>query len=192
MVNSQHRRKLDLKAEKCVFVGYSPVSKAYKLLSPITNKLLISRNVQFDEEAFWDWSKNEGGVQKLTFEGLEESTRGGSLAETTQLTIETAPENSPSHTWTNSEATEEQETPLRYRSLNEIYNTCTFALTIADPLNYNDASKQPLWEETMQEEINSIHKNLTWDLIELPKGHKAIGLKWDFKTKLHSNGRINK
>ena len=76
--------------------------------------------------------------------------------------------------------------------MNDIYNSCTYALTVADPLNYNDASKQPEWKEAMQEEINSIHKNLTWDLTKLPKDHKAIGLKWVFKTKLNSYGSVYK
>ena len=44
----------------------------------------------------------------------------------------------------------------------------------------------------MQEEINSIHKNLTWDLTELPKDHRAIVLKWVYKTKLNSDGSVYK
>ena len=143
MVNSQQRRKLDPKSERCVFIGYCPASRAYKLLNPITNKLQVSRNVWFDEEASWDWSENKDGVQKLTFEGLEESTREDSPAEISQSNIQNTPEDSPRNTRTSNETVEEQDTPLRYRSLNDIYNSCTYALTVADPSNYNDASKQP-------------------------------------------------
>lgn len=28
-----------------------------------------------------------------------------------------------------------------------------------------------------------MHTNNVWDLVELPKGHKAIGSKWAFKLK---------
>ena len=35
-------------------------------------------------------------------------------------------------------------------------------------------------------------KNKTWDLINLPAGAKAIGLKWIFKVKRNSDGSINK
>jgi len=38
----------------------------------------------------------------------------------------------------------------------------------------------------------SITKNKTWDLVELPVGVKAIGLKWVFKLKQNSDGSINK
>ena len=35
----------------------------------------------------------------------------------------------------------------------------------------------------MQEEMESLHKNRTWDLVKLPKGKKAIRCKWVFKKK---------
>ena len=33
----------------------------------------------------------------------------------------------------------------------------------------------------MNEEIESLHKNLTWELMESPKGQKIVGCKWAFK-----------
>ncbi|GKB12423.1 ribonuclease H-like domain, reverse transcriptase, RNA-dependent DNA polymerase [Tanacetum coccineum] len=42
-------------------------------------------------------------------------------------------------------------------------------------------------------ELDSINRNNTWELTTLPKGHKAIGLKWVFKeTKKDANGNIIK
>ena len=35
----------------------------------------------------------------------------------------------------------------------------------------------------MEEEINVIKKNDTWELSKLPKGHEAIGVKYVFKIK---------
>ncbi|CAA7034524.1 unnamed protein product [Microthlaspi erraticum] len=43
-----------------------------------------------------------------------------------------------------------------------------------------------------EDEISSIEKNNTWDLVELPYGAKPIGLKWVFKLKRNSDGSINK
>ena len=38
------------KSKKCVFLGYSDVTKGYRLLDDKTNKLVVSRDVIFDEK----------------------------------------------------------------------------------------------------------------------------------------------
>jgi hypothetical protein len=35
----------------------------------------------------------------------------------------------------------------------------------------------------MAKEIESLHKNQTWDLVELPERKRKIGCKWVFKKK---------
>ncbi|KAG7599681.1 GAG-pre-integrase domain [Arabidopsis suecica] len=61
-----------------------------------------------------------------------------------------------------------------------------------EPWDYNEAKDSKKWKEACVEEISSIEKNKTWDLVELPVGAKAIGLKWVFKLKRNSDGSINK
>ena len=39
------------------------------------------------------------------------------------------------------------------------------------------------WMGAMVEEIQSLHKNQTWDLVELLEGKRAIGCKWVYKKK---------
>ncbi|XP_025674246.1 uncharacterized protein [Arachis hypogaea] len=55
-VPDQLRKKLDDKGEKCIFIGYSTDSKAYKLYNPVSKKVIISRDVTFDEKDIWDWN----------------------------------------------------------------------------------------------------------------------------------------
>jgi len=50
------RKKLDDKGERCIFIGYSSNSKASKFYYPETKKVIISRDVTFDEEGIWNWS----------------------------------------------------------------------------------------------------------------------------------------
>ena len=50
------RKKLDDRGHKCVFIGVSDTSKAYKLFNPLTKKIVTSRDVVFDEENTWEWS----------------------------------------------------------------------------------------------------------------------------------------
>ncbi|GJZ32250.1 retrovirus-related pol polyprotein from transposon TNT 1-94 [Tanacetum coccineum] len=44
----------------------------------------------------------------------------------------------------------------------------------------------------MEEEIKSIEKNDTWELTTLPKGQKAIGVKWVYKAKKNAKGEVEK
>nr|GFB07230.1 ribonuclease H-like domain, reverse transcriptase, RNA-dependent DNA polymerase [Tanacetum cinerariifolium] len=66
-------------------------------------------------------------------------------------------------------------------------------LLVEDELrNFKEALKDEKWIEAMKVEIESININNTWKLTTLPKDHKAIGLKWEFKMKRDANGEILK
>ena len=53
-VPDELRKKLDKKGWKCILVGYSEDTKAYKLYDHITRKVIISHDVQFVENESWD------------------------------------------------------------------------------------------------------------------------------------------
>ena len=44
----------------------------------------------------------------------------------------------------------------------------------------------------MKEEMRAIEKNNTRELVELPKDHKEIRVKWVYKTKLGPDGKVLK
>ena len=74
------------------------------------------------------------------------------------------------------------------RSLADIYDTSNFATL--DPESFEDASKQKVWVQAMEEKINMIEKNKTWELVNRPEDKDIIGVKWVYKTKLNSDGSI--
>ncbi|XP_060670853.1 uncharacterized protein LOC132800700 [Ziziphus jujuba] len=39
------------------------------------------------------------------------------------------------------------------------------------------------WKAAMDEEIDSLHRNQTWKLVDKPKGGRVVGCKWVFKKK---------
>ena len=47
----------------------------------------------------------------------------------------------------------------------------SFALTtLYEPHAYRKAHTDPLWQQAMNEKLNALHKNHTWDMIDLPPG----------------------
>ena len=81
--------------------------------------------------------------------------------------------------------------PQKTRSLSEIYAT-TQAMFVVDPIIFEEAAEKEEWTNAMNEEIAAIQRNKTWELMNLPKGKKAIGVKWVFRTKFHADGSIQK
>ena len=45
------------------------------------------------------------------------------------------------------------------------------------------------WLSAMQDEMDSLHENHTYELVELPKGKKALRNKWVYKLKLGDTGK---
>ena len=93
----------------------------------------------------------------------------------------------------------EREVP-RTRSIRDLYEVaerldnptlfCLFA--DCEPVDFQEAVQDTKWRKAMDEEIEAIQKNDTWELAILLKGHKAIGVKWVYKTKKNANGEVER
>ena len=57
---------------------------------------------------------------------------------------------------------------------------------------YLTALKIPHWFKAMQEEIKALNHNHTWDLVPSPSIANVVGSKWVFKTKLNSDGIVER
>ena len=66
------RQKLDNKSFKCVFLGISEESKAYRLFDPEAKRIVISRDVIFEEEEKWNWGKSVKEIRCDTLEWGDE------------------------------------------------------------------------------------------------------------------------
>ena len=62
----------------------------------------------------------------------------------------------------------------------------------AEPIDVEEALQEPQWIQAMKEELSSIKKNNTWDLVNLPKGKIPIAVKWVFKVKKNPIGEVVK
>lgn len=61
-----------------------------------------------------------------------------------------------------------------------------------EPATFEEARREEFWRKAMMEEMASIEQNKTWKLVNLPHGHRPIGLKWVFKVKRDETGAIVK
>ena len=64
--------------------------------------------------------------------------------------------------------------------------------TISIPSSVQDALEDPKWTKAMNEEMEALQKNATWELVSLPKGRKTIGCRWVFTVKLRADGSIDR
>nr|GEZ60125.1 retrovirus-related Pol polyprotein from transposon TNT 1-94 [Tanacetum cinerariifolium] len=185
-VPSQRILKLDDRSEKHVFVGYDKQSKGYKLYNPVTRKVVVSRDVEFDEEGSWYWS-------------IQESERYDSLPMTDEKETDESSEKarqpqSPTSTQDSPSSSSEGEPKTRslqelYEVTDEIHLICLYA--DYEPLVFKEA-KSKKWRQAMEEEMRSIKKNDTWELTTLLKGQKAIGLSGYTRPKRNAKGEVEK
>ncbi|MFS7989867.1 putative RNA-directed DNA polymerase [Helianthus anomalus] len=97
-IPAQMRTKLDARSHKCVFLGISQESKAYRLYDPKNKKIVISRDVIFDEDATWEWYKENQMVEDLLIEEEDVDQAGSntpSEEENSQITDQSQTNPSP-------------------------------------------------------------------------------------------------
>lgn len=49
-----------------VFIGYESGTKGYRFFNPVTSKLVVSRDVIFDESQPWDWTNAKSSADQQT------------------------------------------------------------------------------------------------------------------------------
>lgn len=81
-------------------------------------------------------------------------------------------------------------TLLRWRNLSEVYEHCN--LCIIEPKNFDDVAQDGARKIEMQEEMNLIEKNKTWELINRLLDKPVIRMKWVYKAKMNLDGSIQK
>lgn len=88
-VPEQERSKLDAQSEMLIFIGGDKNSQGYKLFNPSNERIVVSRDVDFDEYASWDWNpEKEGSYDYLPyFEDERDFPRSSRERYSTNFTI---------------------------------------------------------------------------------------------------------
>jgi hypothetical protein len=61
-----------------------------------------------------------------------------------------------------------------------------------EPNNFKEASKDEFWNKAMDEELDQIENNDTWELVPRPKNKNVIGTKWVLRNKLNEDGHVTR
>ena len=62
-----HQSKLEDRSKPMIFIGYELGSKAYRFFDLVNSKVIISRDVIFEEDEKWTWSTQGENSIPLTF-----------------------------------------------------------------------------------------------------------------------------
>ncbi|KAL4290940.1 hypothetical protein GQ457_14G017910 [Hibiscus cannabinus] len=176
-ISANMRSKLDERASRGIFVEYSSQSKGYRIYNLESKMIVVSRDVIFYEDSYWNWEKND--VQKHDLRSISE-----------ELVISKDAENGETSDWFDVAGTTDADEVIKTKSLASVYERCN--LVFDEPTSFNDAAKVPEWIDAMKSEIFAIEKNGTLFLTNLPSGKHVIGVKWVYRIKFNPDGTIFK
>lgn len=178
-------------------LGTEPGSKAYRLLDPKSKRIVVSRDVIFDEAKEWNWNgtkeHDESGEFVIPIDTLRDETEQVNNEDDKIDDEEELGEDDGEPQLRRSQRVSTKPSYLEdYVIFAETECERLLMIINEEPWDYNEAKELDVWIEACKDEIFSIEKNDTWDLVELPAGVKPIGLKWVFKIKRNADGSISK
>nr|GFA06624.1 hypothetical protein [Tanacetum cinerariifolium] len=182
--------KLDPRAIKCIFVGYTKETMGYSFYYPPENKVIVARNAEFLENSLID-QEVSGSLEDL--EIIQEEDTHPSLDtslnhEEEDLEIdETQSDIAPICRSTRTRHAPDRMCLYIDAEEHEIGD-------LGEPANYKADLLDPKfekWLNAMNVEMQSMKDNEVWVLVELPPNGKTVGSKWLFKKKTDMDGNVH-
>lgn len=82
---------------------------------------------------------------------------------------------------------------VSYEQLSPAFRVFITIVTKTDiPKTIQEALADSNWRHTIQEEMNALERNGTWEMIELPRAKKIVGCKRVFTVKFNADGSISR
>ncbi|CAH9138620.1 unnamed protein product [Cuscuta epithymum] len=202
-IPKDERSKLDVKSKPCVFLGYVQDEFGYRLYDPVHKKLIRSRDVVFVEDQTLKDTEKKDTVPQHNDDVTDldpvphqhvEPPLDDDVQNDEQHDID-APEQSEVNEEFHAEIPVPDVPPFvplrrstrdRHPSTRFSANEYVLLTDGGEPECYAEAMEDKHkreWFEAMQDEMNSLHENNTFELVKLSKGKRALKNKCVYKVK---------
>jgi hypothetical protein len=175
---SHERNKLEPKSRLCCFLGYGISQKGFCCYDPISRRLRISRHVEFWKHQTFSSRQHFPFISSsmtLIFTDpsidlypnlVRDSAPPPSSSDVPSLVLSPAagsPDSDPTpSTLLESPTDIRPSTRVRAPPSHLFYYHCYFALaTLHEPHTYREAGTNPLWQQAMADELDTLHKTHT-------------------------------
>jgi len=186
-IPKEKRRKWDQKGRKGIFVGYSEETKGYRICFD-GKEVSLSRDVIFKVE-----SVNPSTATEVKIRNEEEEEELNSESEDEDEEVNRDDEKKLDDDNQMPVAIEDQQRmilrdrgklnkPIRYRDA--FFSACNDPLTYKEAMTGNNINN---WKAAMDDEMLSLQKNETWQLVDLP-----INNGWMYKIKYKTNREVDR
>lgn len=189
--------KFESRSKKFYLVRYCP--NGYKLWNSEERKILYGKDVIFDETKFsFDGSTCEDWIPKsdnstINSDKIEEDRVAESERDTSEIE-----ENNSEHVNVNIEKDVFRRFDRERRKPKYLDDYAVLALHaesfVGDAPNsfeeIEDRDDKEEWMCAIQEEVNVLEENDTWEIVDLPQGKWPISCKWIFKVKRDNEEKI--
>ena len=218
-IDSKFLKNLDDRSKLLVHLGIKPGSKAYRMLDPHTKRVVVSRDLVFDETKGWNWKHDVSGkslngsfkvtlgdfgnhgIQDIEQTEAEQEEVNDDIVKNEIIDVDdgnTTSEDEHESTESQQVLRRSERQSIKPKYLDDYvlvaeYEGEQLLLSLNDePRCFEEAKELKEWILACEDEIRSITKLDCWSLVELPPGVKPISLKWIFKIKRNADGSINK
>jgi hypothetical protein len=202
--NYENIGKYDDRVDEGIFLGYATNSKGYRCYNKRLHKLVDCIDIKVDEEI---QVKNVGSLEPRTkdiVEDEDEQVQGSEKEESES--------NEDTNTQTDTNQQKEAKSPLRIirknhpenqiigdinkgvqtrrKLIKDLEQSHVAFLSMTEPKIFEEASQDDDCIRAMNEELDQIETNNTWELVPRPEDKNVIGSKWVFKNKMNEKGKV--
>ena len=199
--------KFDARSDEGIFLGYASNKKAYRCFNFRLHKIVESVDVKVDDlktqkDKHQKSTSDSESEEEEEYPSIQDEEEGNEMPEENMDLEENEEENQEEGMFRWNPKTPSRRVQKNHPEEQIIGNTSDEILTrrqlmyqieIAylshiEPTSIKESCKDENWVKAMNEELDRIEKNETWDLVPRPKIKNIIGTKRVFKNKMNEDG----